>query len=300
MKIALDPSKYGGVSPALRQRLFAFCDRAEFKELQAGDHLWQYLDLAPEEAPATTAGPGAADPVLFFTGGIKLPLYSFAVIEALMQRNRVIAPAHPPCAALDEYFAGVDAILRREDVGGFHAAGSSWGGQIAQVAALKYPDRVNKMILANTGLSGGKAISLMLRLHLSSVRRGDPVKVVEAFRKRALGLLADDGESGAFWQALFDDLYERYMTYEDYVSLIETQLDYVDHYAARIARQGWAKPVLILTTRNEQAGSAGWREALRRAYPRARFHMFEAGGHHPALLHAAEFRQMVREFLVGG
>jgi pimeloyl-ACP methyl ester carboxylesterase len=147
MKVNLDPAKYAGVSPALRDRLFSFVERAEFKELKVGDRVWQYLDLPPDESGAELhdAAPGqvkagavpAREPILFFTGGIKLPVYSFAVIEALVQRHRVVAPAQPPCRTLDEYFAGVDAILRQEGVDGFHAAGSSWGGQIAQVAALR-------------------------------------------------------------------------------------------------------------------------------------------------------------------
>ncbi|MDP2872840.1 MAG: alpha/beta hydrolase [Bacillota bacterium] len=191
----------------------------------------------------------------------------------------------------------MEAISFREAIDGFHAAGSSWGGQVAQVAAVKYPDRVGKMILSSTGLSGGKVVSLMLRLHLASVRRGDPSKVLGTFKARALGLLAGAEESNSLWQALFDDLYERYMTFEDYVSLISTQIDYVDRYAARVARQGWNKPVLILTSKDETAGTAAWRSALSRAYPTARLHLFEGGGHHPALLHADEYRRVVAEFL---
>lgn len=314
MKVTLDRSKYASVSPVLRDRLFRFVDRAEFKELQVGDRLRQYLDLAAAETGPAIPQPGTASsgeivpaathrpalPVLFFAGGIKLPIYSFAVIEALMQCSRVIAPTQPPCSTLDECFAGVDAILRREGVNRFYAAGSSWGGQIAQVAAMKYPDRVEKLILANTGLSGGKAVSLMLRLHLASVRRSNPAKILATFRKRALGLLADEGESAAFWEALFDDLYAKHMTYGDYVSLIETQLDYVDNYADKVAGQGWTKPVVILMSKNEVAGSAGWRAALLRAYPGARVHRFESGGHHPALLHQDEYRRVVAEFLAGG
>jgi pimeloyl-ACP methyl ester carboxylesterase len=55
--------------------------------------------------------------------------------------------------------------------------------------------------------------------------------------------------------------------------------------------------VLILTTKNESAGNAAWRTALRRAYPGAEFHLLEAGGHHPALVHPDEYRRVVREFL---
>ncbi len=306
MKLELDRSLYGAVSPALRDRLFSFVDRAELKQAPSGRFVWEYLDYPPAGRAGRTTAEGLSDrgpssiPVVFFSGGAKLPVYSFAVIEALGQSNRVIAVAQPPCLTLSEHFAGVEEVMRREGVVGFHTAGSSWGGCLAQVAALEYPDRVRKMILSSTGLAGGKAVSLMLRLHLASVRRADPAKVVAGFRKRALGLLAGDAESGALWEALFGDVFDRRFTHEDYVSLIGSQLDYVDRYAARVAGQTWDRPVLILVAKNESAGNAGWRAALMRAYPAAQFHLFEAGGHHPALQHAGEYRRIVAEFLAQG
>ena len=296
MSITLNPGKYSGVSPAMKERLFGLVAAAESKELQIGPHLWQYLDLPAATPEASRSAP----PVVFFAGGAKLPHYSFAVIEAVRTHNRVIAPAQPPCNTLDEYFAGIGAILDREAIAGFHCAGSSWGGQLAQVAALLWPDRLGKMVLASTGLSGGKAVSLMLRLHLASIRRGGQHQVLKAFKTRALSMLKGDDESNALWQALFDDLYDRYMTYEDYVSLISTQLDYVDHYADRIAAQRWNRPVLILTAKDESAGRASWQTALRRAYPEAQFHVFDAGGHHPALTQSAEYQRVVAAFLRDG
>ena len=112
MKIELDRRKYDNVHPRLKERLFAFVEEAECKELASGAYLWQYLDLGPRVEPA----------VLFFTGGIKDPVYSFAVIEALKRHNRVIAPAQPRCSSLAEYFAGIEAILAQEKVDCFHAA----------------------------------------------------------------------------------------------------------------------------------------------------------------------------------
>ncbi len=292
MRFELDKARYNGVTAALRDRLFAFVDQAELKAVRAGDYTWPYLDYPPQETGAT-----GAPPVVFFSGGAKHPVYSFAVIEALGQHNRVIALAQPPCPGLDEHFAGVDAVLQREGVERFHAAGSSWGGCLAQAAAVRFPGRVCKMVLSSTGLAGGKAIALMLRLHLASVRGADSAKVVAGFRKRALVLLAGDAESKALWQAMFDDVYDRLFTHRDYVSLISSQLDYVSRYAPRVASQAWPNPVLVLTARDETAGSTGWRRALRRAYPAGRFHLFEGGGHHPALQHRDEYRRVVASFL---
>lgn len=228
-----------------------------------------------------------------------MPVYSFAVIEALGQQRRVIAISQPPCQTLDEHLRGVEAVLRHEGVSEFCAAGSSWGGCVAQAAAIRFPDRVERMILSSTGLAGGKAVSVMLGLHLASVRRAAPDKVVAGFRARALGLLAGGSESTALWQALFVDVFDRTFTHRDYISLIETQMDYVRRWAPLVASTPWAKPVLIVTAKDEAAGSGAWRAALQKAYPMAQYCLLEGGGHHPALERAEEYRRVIGEFLAG-
>lgn len=296
MRSSLDRGRYAEVPAELRDRLFGFVDSAELKEVAVGDLSWQYLDFGPVVGGIA---PGNAPPMVFFSGGAKLPVYSFAVIDALGQQNRVIAIAQPPCRTLEEHFAGVDVVLQREGITRFHVAGSSWGGCVAQAAALRYTDRVDRMVLSSTGLAGGKAVVLMLRLHLGSVRRADPDKVVAGFRARALGLLARDEGSHALWEALFADVYDRTFTHRDYVSLIETQLDYVSRWAPLIADQPWPRPVMIITTKDEAAGTGAWRAAILRAYPLAEHRVLEGGGHHPALSRADEYRSSVAEFLAG-
>jgi pimeloyl-ACP methyl ester carboxylesterase len=288
MKIAIDQAKYGKVSPRLKERFFSFAESTELREIDSGAFPRQYLD----------AGLRDGVPILFFTGGIKFPVFSFAVIEAYSRTCRVIAPVQPRCSTLGEYFEGIDAILEKEKIDSFHIAGSSWGGQIAQVAALRYPDRVRKIIFANTGVSSGRLLAFLLRLHRKSSARKDPGKVAREFKDRAFKLLVDQGEAGEFWKAIFDDLYERSMKYEDYLSLIDTQIDYVENYASEVIRKGFAGPVLILASRDETAGSAKVRAKLLKAYPHAQVHYFESGGHHPALLNQEEYRRAVEDFLL--
>lgn len=287
MKIQLNEAKYVEVSPGLRERFFSFVRDAELCEIPAEPHAWRYLDVGPRDGK----------PLLFFTGGIKFPVFSFAVIEAFSRIRRVIAPVQPPCRTLAGFLEGVDAILEREGISAFSLAGSSWGGQVAQVAAIRYAGRVDKVVLANTGISSGAVLAFLLRLHRRMSARQAPRAVVEGFRARALKMLDDSGEAGPFWKAVLDDLYERHMSCEDYLTLIDMQIDYVQRYAPEVRKRGFAGPVLILASRDETAGSAGMTSALRKAYPHAQLHLFEAGGHHPALLHLEEYRRVVEGFL---
>jgi len=293
MAYPLDPTKYLDVGDDLRQQLFDCAARAERKHVTLGHLTWEYLDLAPTGGPAENA----ALPVVFFAGGAKLAIYSFAVIDALSQHNRVIAVSQPGCTTIQEHFDGVSLILQREGIDGFHVAGSSWGGCVAQAAALQYANRIERTILSSTGLPGGRAVSLMLKVYLASIRRARPEKVVADFRKRALALLTGDADTDALWQGLFADVYDRHMTHGEYVSLIQTQIDYVDHYAKAVAQAKWPKPVLVITTADEVAGNKGWRDALPQAYPAAQVHVLERGGHHPALGAREEYRELIARFL---
>ena len=289
MSIDLTESRYDAVQPDVRERYFSFARQFEFKTLIAQSLDWRYLALGPKNGP----------PVLFFAGGVKHPIYSFAVIDTLASRCRVIAPAQPPCHTLTEFFGGIDAILSAESIDRFAVCGSSWGGQVAQVAMLRYGDRVERAVLSSTGMSVGRFLSFVLKMYRRSIARKHPEAVVVDFRKRALRLLGDSPEAGAFWTAVFDDLYEKTMSFDDYLTLIDTQIDYVETYGPELVKYRFPNPVLILRARDETAGSRKMITVPRRAYPHAQEYQFDAGGHHPALFHAVEYRQVVQRFLTG-
>jgi pimeloyl-ACP methyl ester carboxylesterase len=211
----------------------------------------------------------------------------------------VIAPAQPPCDTLTEFFSGIDAILSAESIDRFAVCGSSWGGQVAQVAMLRYGDRVERAVLSSTGMSVGRFLSFVLKMYRRSITRKHPETVVANFRKRALKLLGESPEAEAFWTAVFDDLFEKTMSFDDYLTLINTQIDYVETYGPELVKYRFPNPVLILRARDETAGGGKMITALRRAYPHAEEYRFDAGGHHPALFHAVEYRRVIERFFTG-
>jgi len=81
--------------------------------------------------------------------------------EALAQRARVIAPAHPGCAQTDEY-KDIDAIedvvfhylevLDALKLTRFDLVGSGVGGWIAAELAVRHPEKIGKLVLL--GASG--------------------------------------------------------------------------------------------------------------------------------------------------
>ena len=290
MTIYLDEIKYQNVSPDLRDRFFSFARSADMQEAPTDSVVRHYL----------RRGPGNGHPVLFFTGALKHPLYSFAVIEALCRRCRVIAPVQPACHTLAEYFDGIDSLLNHESIKRFSVVGSSWGGQLAQVAMRRYRDRIDRAILSSTGVSRGRVLSTFMKLYRWRIKRRRPAAVVNEFRNNVLKLLAYTPALSAFWQAVLDDIYDRQMSFDDYLSLIDTQIDYVDNYAADVLMHRFCLPVLILRARDESAGTARMHRALIEAFPQAEVHQFNTGGHSPAMSNFEAFRGAVERFLVNG
>jgi pimeloyl-ACP methyl ester carboxylesterase len=60
------------------------------------------------------------------------------------------SPLPPLPYGLDEYVADLAALLDRLDVSTTHLVGHSLGGMIAQGYALRYPERVGKIVLVST------------------------------------------------------------------------------------------------------------------------------------------------------
>tara|TARA_Y100000588_G_scaffold382604_1_gene470412 strand:+ start:179 stop:991 length:813 start_codon:yes stop_codon:yes gene_type:complete len=123
-----------------------------------------HIDINGRKVWVTEQGRGT--PVIYLHGiadlhGIDAEPGAFHM--ALGDQCRLIAPAHPGCAASDEdealetiddvvfhYLRVLDAL----DLDRFALAGSSFGGWIAAEIAVRYPERVEKLALIGpTGLA---------------------------------------------------------------------------------------------------------------------------------------------------
>lgn len=103
---------------------------------------------------------GQGDPVILLHGNVSYGIFWFPVIGPLSSRCRVIAPDivgygesdKPPASYDDRYFCSwlsdfMDALgLQRA-----HIVGHSQGGAIALHYALDYPERVEKLVIVNSG-----------------------------------------------------------------------------------------------------------------------------------------------------
>ena len=131
-------------------RLEAFRAGHRYRTLDVDGVRWRYL-----------AGGSGQQTVLLPSGGTWVPDMYLLLIEALERGFRVLAPAYPAGAGITGLADGLAAILDAEGVGQADVLGSSFGGFVAQTFARRHPDRVRRLVLANTGGPAGPPLPLL-------------------------------------------------------------------------------------------------------------------------------------------
>jgi len=258
------------------------------RSLALGDVTWRYL-----------IGGDGPDTVLFLPGGLRFADPFFVILTALEHEHRVIAPSYPPLPTMAALLSGIGAILDVEGVRRVHVLGESFGGELAQCVVRQYPDRVDRLILANTApphhLLAWPLAGVMRMLALA------PTPALRALGRRLLfRFLSAPPAEEAFWRGVIEDIMFRRFTRADLMSFFAETLDFHAHY--RFASQDlarWPGRVLIVESRDDRAVPPASREALRQLYPSAAVRTFDRGGHTPWLTEPGAYFSAVRTFLAG-
>jgi non-heme chloroperoxidase len=149
---------------------------------------------------------GSGAPVVFIHGGGRDYRYWNKQIDSFAERYRVVAysrryaPPNDNRKIAPDYTAAVDAadltaLIRRLDLGPSHLIGASIGGVAALFVAVRYPELVRSLVLAEPpvlrwalDLPGGAAL-LNRFLTDAFIPAGDAFRAEEP--ERAMGLLTD-------------------------------------------------------------------------------------------------------------
>lgn len=279
------PSVGIATSEELELGFARFWERYTYRRLHVGEFDWRYIDT----------GVGATT-ILMLSGGSYRPDNYFRLISDLARDFRVIAPAYPPVHPLRTVVAGLDAILDAAEQGRVALFGCSYGGYVAQAMVTESPERVEDLILAQTGtrhFAGRKTMEVFAAIFAVL-----PLSLLRAFTWRLwMRWFTAPSESEAFWWArLRTELME--MTKAQHVAGARNIADFMASYKPAA---GWLAPwngrVLLLESLQDQAFSAELRAELRRAYPEATVNPLEAG--HTALFtHPELFAAEIRRFLM--
>jgi 3-oxoadipate enol-lactonase len=270
----------------LAERLTLFRRDYPYREITVHGTPWRYRVGGVPDGPT----------VLLLPGATMVPDPFFEVIEALGRRYRVIAAAYPPVQTMAALVAGVAAILDAADVSAPHVMGSSFGGYVAQCFVRNFPDRVDTLILAQTGVRHFAGPAAVAALYW--VLEASPTAVVRWFMWRTWrSLIADIGADQQFWLALLRRILYTELSKAHLVAVTAAIRDFAAHYRPTLGEPSrLAQPVLVLQSEQDRAFAAQVNE-IRSAYPGAIFRTLAGAGHGALFTHIDQYIREIETFL---
>lgn len=278
-----------GPPSTLDARLAGFRASHRYRTLDVDGVRWRYL-----------AGGSGEQTVLLPSGGTRLPDMYLLLIEALERDFRVLAPAYPAGAGITGLADGLAAILDAEGVRQADVLGSSFGGFVAQTFARRHPERVRRLVLANTGGPAAAPLPLLpLLIRVLAVLPENAVRSLTGWNWRRWFVPGSQDDS-RFWNKLLTDILSR-LGKEDLLSALREMNDFA-HLPSQGAPGAPAltalpAPVLLIESERDEAFPPRARAALRALYPKAEVRLFAGAGHGVMATRAAEYTDTVREFL---
>ncbi len=263
----------------VRQSLLDFRADYPLQHVQVDGLDWEYLVLGEGE-----------ETVLFLHGMTGAYDIWWQQMLALMPDYRVISLTYPPADTLEAMSKGVIAILDAEGIRRTHVVGSSLGGYLAQYLMQTHPDRLDKVVLANT-------------FPPNDVLRAKNEKIIAL-----LPFLPEWAVMRVFRQSFTDDIYPAAGYSELVLAYLLEQASGRMSKAQVIARakaviepfapaEATSLPLLIIEADNDPLVEASLRAALRETYPTAEVQTLHGAGHFPYLNEATTYTQWLRAFL---
>jgi pimeloyl-ACP methyl ester carboxylesterase len=276
---------YGSLLSPKAADLADFRRRFPEKVLQNGAAEWRYRVI------------GTASPVLLaIPGGELVNDLGFEFALAMSGCCRVVYPAYPRVASMEELASGLAAILDAEKIDQAAILGASFGGALAQVFVRKYPQRISHLILSNCGVPL-RSLVLSVRI-FNGIFRTLPWSIFSALLPRSMSEALDPaGKDRDFWKAYFHEMLSMRVSKADMLANFRIQVDYHRrfHFTPNDLAD-WQGKVLIAESDTDVIGPRR-RQALRETYPNAEVHTYHNGGHTTMFARFDEYLAMVKRFL---
>lgn len=267
------------------ERLRAFGTKYPEKHVTAGGVTWRYR-----------VGGQGSRPLLLLPGGELVNDMGFDLVAALAPRFRIVYPAYPVARSLEDLADGVAEVLAAEGIARATVLGPSFGGAVAQCLIRRHPDRIERLILSNTGVP--LAYLVRGRKIANAVLASIPWPALRILLARSiLKLLGAPAEELPFWRGYVKDLFDKRLTKADVMANLEIQLEY--HQRFRFKPDdlaAWPGKIFVIESDND-IFNAERRKALRETYPQAPVYTFHGAGHAPAFSRAGEYMAVLGRFL---
>jgi pimeloyl-ACP methyl ester carboxylesterase len=275
------------------------------KTLRLHGHDVQYAVAGPEDAPA-----------VLLVHGITSSLNTWRkVLPRLAETHRVIAPdllGHGASAkprgdySLGSFASGLRDIMIALDVPTATVVGHSMGGGIAMQLAYQFPERIERLVLVNSG-GLGREVSLLLRAAtlpgadlvlplLFGTPLVGPVGAVVGKTLDVLGVRSR-GDIEGMWHGVAS-LRQR----EGQRAFLHTARSIMDAGGQRVNATdrlylAESMPSLIMWGDRDPLIPADHGRAAHEAMPGSRLEMFEASGHFPFNDEPDRFVDVLKDFI---
>jgi 3-oxoadipate enol-lactonase len=184
----------------------------------------------------------------------------------------------------------LSALLEALEIEAAHIAGISYGGEVAQAFALKYPQKTRCLILIDTV----SEVDAMLRLVIQSW-----VDCLEAGNSLAFFNATVPWNFSPEWieanTAVLEDAKERYKLLDFPAVVRLCQAFFEVDFTARLGEI--EAPTCIMVGEKDLIKGPRFAEILRRAIPQAEYHLIEGAGHASCWENPDEFNTIILDFL---
>ncbi|HEX8598037.1 MAG TPA: alpha/beta hydrolase [Chloroflexia bacterium] len=268
----------------------------QYKQFLA-THPFRYVTSSGMCWPYLVAGRGEQALVLL-PGAPGRAEASFEYMRAFERHYTVISIGYPAdLATVEECLHGVVRILDAEGFECAHVVGGSYSGLLAQRFVRRYPGRVDKLVLSDTGVPR-PARARKYRRYVRLLRVL-PMFVIRALWRVGAYLYLHEmaPQRRPFWEAYFAQL-RKTITRRECISRLQVWIDFDS--GSRFSPgdlDGWQGEMLILGAERDTTFSNWERQALRRLYPAARVCVFTGGGHAASLDRRDEYIEAICDFL---
>lgn len=245
------------MTPDLPTRFAAFQQQYPLCTCVVEGQQWEYI-----------AG-GAGEVFLLLPGFFGVASTDFLYILHFAPHYRAIAITYPEtCASVEALVDGLAGFMDQLGIARAHILGGSYSGYIAQVFVRRYPQRVGKLILAQTGAPRIRHVPLALTL--VSLFWCVPHGVLHHLMRHSMRqFLPHATPTQDFWRAHFMGLIQTF-SHRALYHRFRVALDYHQHYRFAPADLAhWPGALLLLESAHETLLASDDAALLRQLYPQA-------------------------------
>lgn len=285
---------YHAVPDAVLKPLLNFRADVPLDTTRIGNHTWTYYTLGAQDAPA----------VLLLHGGGGTAETMFEHITGLAENFFVIAPNIPATLTnITDTVTGLRALLATLDITKVHVVGISFGAMLAQMYIRRFMDTVHNLVITHSMIpSEHMAEPMRMQVNLLMLYP-EPLLLWMSKRSYRTDLpqssTASGGDTVAFWQAYFDEIYSEHITKRHIMSRAKITRNYhVEYEFNSRDLKGWQGQLLIIESENDQVINEGDRGSLKGMYSRAYIQTLYGYDHFAPLLAANEMVESITNFLL--